>query len=275
MPDQSFNIKVKNTFLEFDADDDNLDDLRLDDDEGPQRQVTEPVPATNRLLEDIHMPVDIPKTKLFVESSTLHNTDYADESTTSSEHDPKVTEPFQPECEPELTYDGGEMPRQMTEELYWNDWSDERDMGQPCLSPYLSQTLAGQFAVDPDVYARTANAPLGQEVSSGNLSGDRRISQQKGEDSARDKTKTQGRRKCESLIDVAARKQKQELRKAKQQEKHQMREQFGLQAASSTLQGKQGRGVASKANLTACCPQCGGKVHKDYLFCRFCGHALK
>jgi hypothetical protein len=276
MPDQLYNIKVKNTFLEVDADDDILNDLSLDDDEFRQRQVTEPVPATNRLL-DIQMPLDIPKTKLFVESSTLHNTDYLDKSSTSSEHDPKVTEPFQPECEPELTYDGSEMPRQMTEELYWNDWSDEQrelDMEQSCMSPYLSHALSGQFAVDPDVYTRTAIAPFGHEGSPGNLSGDRCTSQQKGEDPAPNKTKTQRRRKRESLIDVAARTQKQESRKTKQHEKQLLQEQLGLQPASSTVQGKQGRSVVSKAKLPACCPQCGGKVQTGYNFCRFCGVAI-
>jgi hypothetical protein len=254
MAEQLYTVKVKNTFLE--VEDDITYDLSFDEDEGLTRQVTEPVPPTTRLL-DIHLPFDIPKRKTFVDSASSHNTDYSEaleESTASSEHEPKATEPFQPECEPELTYDGNEMVRQVTEEICWNIWSDKQ-----------WEPGVGHCAGDPYVHTIAVDGLL----DCAEISANRSTSQQKQNDSARANMKTQRRHKRESLIDVAARKQKQELRKAKQQAKRQSQ-----QPAPETQQSHVVRGDVPKSNLTKFCRQCGGKVQQDFRFCRFCGVAV-
>jgi hypothetical protein len=268
MADQTYNLKVKNTFLEVDVDDDVLDHLSLDEDEFKKRQLTEPVPPTTRLL-DIHLPPNIPK-----------STDYSDnleESTTSSEHDPEATEPFQPESEPEFTDNGNEMVRQVTEELCWNVWSDTRwEPDVECISPSSPyRGAASQYDLEPSHHTLSAGVSLGHGETSENVQAHRSSSRQQGKDSASSSTKTPRRHKQpESLIDAAARKQKQELRKAKQQAKHASQEQFGRQPASNAQQSKCVRGDTSKAKLGKSCHQCGGKVHMDWIFCRFCGVAL-
>jgi hypothetical protein len=219
--------------------------------------------------------LDIPSAKTFVDSASSQNTDYSEaleESTASSDHDSKAMEPFQPECEPELTYpgcepeltyDGDEMVRQVTEEVCWNIWSDQRwepDREQSCISS--SHAVAGHCAAAPYRHTIVVDGFLEQAETSA----DRSTSQQKRNQSASANVKTQRRHKRESLIDIAARTQKQEQRKAKQQAKRQSQ-----QPVPETRQSASVRGDVPKANLAKVCRQCGGKVQQDYIFCRFCG----
>lgn len=283
MASQLYNIKIKNTFVEVDVDEDSFSDINFDEDDGAKRQVSEPSPSTSGLF-DIPRLSNSRKANSFLENATALSIDFSEaidestleESTASSEHDSKASEPFQPECEPELTYCGNGMVRQateeLTEELCLNVWSGmqwEPDIEQSCLSPHLSHTVTGQCILDPYLHAMPAAALMGLGTAAEHESYDRSTSKRMGNDSgAHSKSKTAQRRKRESLIDIAARRQKQESRRTKQQQKKQgSQEQLG-QTASHT------QGDMPKAKLVKSCPQCGAQCQVDYKFCRFCGAAV-
>lgn len=266
-------MQVKNTFLEFNLDDSELSDLNIDDDEGPKRQVTEPTPSTIRLL-------DFAKQQTVEENTSTHSTDYdkTEDSTASSEHDPAAVEPFQPECEPDFSYDGTEMDRQVTEELCFNVWESkvwEPDVEVACLSPHLGHMMTGPYLVESHAPTLTAAALFDHREFQDNQPIDRCTSKQTGTDSdATNKAKIARRRKRESLIDIAARKQKQDLRQAKQQAKRQAKQQRNDQSMTNARHNKWGQGDAATSKLAKVCPQCGGECQMDYKFCRFCGSAV-
>lgn len=258
-------MQIKNTFLEFNLDDGDLSDLN-DDDECPKRQVTEPTPSTIRLL-------DIAKKEKALESVCADSTDYdkTEDSTASSEHD------LQPECEPDFSCDGNEMARLVTEELCYNVWESkvwEPDVELACLSPLLGHTDGRPYIVESNAQTISAAAFVGYGETQEDRRLDRYTSKQKGTDSdAANKTKSERRRKRESLIDIAARKQKQDLRQAKQQAKRQSQQQQ-QQRDERSVTNKWSQGDAAKSKLAKICSQCGGECQMDYKFCRFCGRAV-
>mmetsp|Transcript_58179 Transcript_58179/g.92483 ORF Transcript_58179/g.92483 Transcript_58179/m.92483 type:complete len:228 (+) Transcript_58179:54-737(+) len=226
MAAQSYNIKVKNTFLEVDVDDDSLSDvLSLDEAEIPRRQITEPMPSITRLL-------DIPKQKIIPEYASAHSTDYCETledlslegSTASSEHDLN-----QPDCELGSADYGNDMGRQVPELC-------RQQAADRCAS---KQTRTDSYAIAD--------------------------------------TRSSRRRKRESLIDIAARKNRQEFRQPRPQTKN-LPQQRGRQPASCTQPGDGTLGHVAKSDwrsepkLARGCIQCGVKT--DDKFCRFCGTAI-
>jgi hypothetical protein len=276
-----FNMRVKNTFLQFD--DDSLSDLSIDEEDTPRRQVTEPMPSIKRLLE---IPVlNVPKHKMTFENASAHSTDYSEspedfessrvdtltESIASSEHDLKVMDPFHAECELGHPDCGNVMAWQVRSERSWNDWSDEQcdtDAEQ------FDHDSCSRYTDEPQVHTLGAAARPGHCDAPEKKAVDRSAYKQKGFGSdACTKAKPVRRRKHESLIDLAARKNKDES--SQTTELHQPQQRFGpptsnVQPSYSSLKD------TSKAdfNQTKSCRTCGGQFQLDFKFCRFCGAAF-
>mmetsp|Transcript_107118 Transcript_107118/g.169260 ORF Transcript_107118/g.169260 Transcript_107118/m.169260 type:complete len:219 (+) Transcript_107118:75-731(+) len=211
-----YHVKVKNTFLEVDADDDTLSSLS-DEEEYFKRQVTEPAPSTTPLL-------GIPRSKFF---EGIYCSENFEGSTTSSDH----AEPFQPECEPELV-------------PYAN--------GRETPSPYEGEPL---------VLSLATTALVGRDELPAHAS---RQQPTKTPKQRSGKAKETGRRKRESLIDIAARKQKQQ---ARQQQKR-------FQSGSSARSNPGTQEHAAKTPLANFCHHCGNACQPDFKFCRFCGSPI-
>jgi hypothetical protein len=264
------NVQVKNTLLEASlvTDSDSEEELFLHYDAYSKRQVTDPPPTTNTILQ--------PKNSKGLEDSTgVYDT-------------PKVPELFEPELEPDLQpYAHAGMVRMVTEEQWctWNDDSRqwEPDMEQSCfaqmrldlaskrrcwadltddayeferkpdkpmekvaiaLSPALGIGVTTDTPMAPNpyqsVHAIAASALLGCTF----IQGQQSVAQQP----ENSKSKTCRRRNRNSLIDQAARQIKKEANNKKQPQTEQ-------------------------PLVPMFCHQCGGRCTADYKFCRYCGVA--
>jgi len=280
-----YSLKIKNTFIEVDADDDTSSNFSFDDDEGLRRQVTEPAPSTTPLFGSMARPKYL--------SECIHTADHeevlegstasSDEqdlkalkhsesagSTASSDDHTKATEPFQPECEPDFGPFPGQMARQVTEELCWNTWSEKPwqfDTEYACISPCFGQAIPQQYSFEPFVDSSAVGAFLVGEEIEGNVFEQPRTTCKKHDDANR-KANNGRRRKRESLIDMAARKQKQQSKKEKQASQQQRRQ------APSTHASAGNQRLSSKPQPAKYCHSCGASCHPEYKFCRFCGAAV-
>jgi hypothetical protein len=272
------NMRVKNTFLDFD--DDSLSDLSIDEEDCPRRQITEPTPSIKRLLE---VPVfNVPKHKMTFENVSAHSTDYSEtpedsessrtdtltESIASSEHDLKVTEPYHGECGLRLEHCGNSM---VMDGRNWSDWSDElcdTDEEQ------FYQDACSRYIDEPQVHTIAAAARFGHCDAPQKKAVDRFANKQKeiGSD-ASTKAKPVRRRKRESLIDVAARKNKDES--SQTTELHLSQQRFGPATSNALPSSSSLRNPSnSDFNQTKSCLKCGCQFQLDFKFCRFCGAAI-
>jgi|Transcript_85742 hypothetical protein len=247
-----YNLVVKNTFLEVDEDD-ARSDLSLD--EEPKRQVTDPTPSITRLL-DIDEP-DKDNRQQFFDNTSTYSTEYSetlDESTTedsstSSEHDLKLSVCLHPEGELDLAYCANRMDRQPDVEH-----SSKRKVHSIPTDALLGHCVFGDSGV-------SERRPVVRLVAKEKVH----------EPDAIVKVKVARRRKRDSLIDIAARKQRLELTQtaelSQQQRSH--------QPVANALPSQRTRGDASESKSPAnVCHECGKKSQAEFKFCRFCGAAV-
>jgi hypothetical protein len=268
-----YNLKVKNTFIEIDDNDDTSSSLSFFDEEegggGIRRQVSEPAPSTTPLFAT-YKTMPNPVLDFFLEGSTTSKGPELSGilSPSSSERDIQINEPFQPEseCEPDLGHFPNEMIREVTEEFCWST-SWQSDMEYACMNPLLGQAVPEPYQGEPLMHSYAAAALIGNEEVEENVPVQEYTASKKKRDTdAFAKANNGRRRKRESLIDQAARKQKLHSRQAKQASQQQRR-----QAASSAHSNVGAKKDGSKSQVARFCHRCGGNCQTHFKFCRFCG----
>jgi hypothetical protein len=312
-----YNVKVKNTFLEV-ADDHTHSELDFDELDVWDRQVSEPAPAITRILDTpnedhddqgvrpqrqtteplpfIHRCSDIPKpSKIqeFQENMSGYSTAFSEThdesnrkgSTASSEHDSEGSVPFHPECNFDLAYYGNEMAQQIAQGLSPNALTNMQwkpHIKQTCFRSPVSPAVAGQYTVENDVHTIAAAALLGTQDVSERTSADLIASNDNTHDvDASCTTKRRRRRRRDSLIDTAAKGQREELIESKMQTKHETKQQPAWQPVSNTLpsgnkspSGWSRRNAPTTKLATNFCFQCGSESEPPYKFCGICGASV-
>jgi hypothetical protein len=237
-----FQYKVKNTFIEVDV----FEDAFLNELAGrAQRQVSEPAPLINTLLDDLL------STKI---QASKHDDIWTGKCLEDSgAHDvAKQAELSEPEKEPDLKHVGTEIKSN----------ADSHD----------SRLEAMRTAREISDYQQSRSERRVLSLSLAFTNGDARSNLQSshhGVLAAPSMSKKSRRRKRDSLIDQAAKHHNAEVRPDEQ--KVSMRPNPVIANIIPNV-GMQGNVRRSPGSLS--CPRCGGACESGQKFCKFCGYAV-